>query len=62
VVLSTAPDAPPTHWAQSVLPLADDAPAGAHALHVELSPAADDRRGVELTVRGDGLSGVWRAR
>ena len=62
VTLSTAPDAPATHWAQCFLPLADPVDVdGALRLTVSLVPPPDDRRSLEVRVDGD-LSGNWRVR
>jgi len=60
--LSTAPDAPQTHWAQTFLPLAAPVRAdGQLHLRLEVSPAADDRRSLEVVIGGD-LQGSWRVR
>lgn len=62
VTLSTAPDAPPTHWGQCFLPLAEPVAPGEHALSVRIEPARDDRRSCEVAVESDTLRGVWRVR
>jgi len=62
VVLSTAPHAPATHWAQTFLPLAEPvAASGTLSLTLSLCPPPDDRRSLEVEVTGD-LTGTWRVR
>ncbi len=67
VVLGTGPDAPPTHWGQCFLPLPVHPAAGKRLKVVlDVGPAADDRRSLEVTAEiehGDeALRGSWRVR
>ena len=67
VVLSTSPSAPATHWGQCFLPLPEQPTAGqALDLDLEVAPAPDDRRSLEVTAHlrlGERASrGSWRVR
>jgi hypothetical protein len=47
--LSTAPDAPVTHWKQQYLPIEPCTASGSLDVHAILAPPAEDRRGLEVT-------------